>query len=69
MSHPNRLKKQKHYDSMIVEAEREIVVLKNEFGKMKAIRNYLAEDGLIDWDYKYSQRRRKDIYVRDELRE
>jgi len=44
MSHPHRLKEQQHYDQMVIEAERELIVLKNEFDKMKAIRTYLAED-------------------------
>lgn len=67
MSHPHRLKEQQHYDQMIVEAQRELVVLKNELNKMNSIRTYLADDELTVWDYKYKRRRRKDIHVRDEL--
>lgn len=67
MIHPHRIKEQQHYDQMIVEAERELFVLKNELNKMNSIRNYLAEDELTVWDYKYKRRRSKDIHVRDEL--
>ena len=67
MNHPHRLKEQQHYDQMIVEAERELIVLKKEIEKMDQIRSYLAEDEVTVWDYKYNRRRRKNIHVRDEL--
>ena len=67
MNHSHRLKEQQHYDQIIIEAERELIVLRNELNKMDAIRTYLAEDELSVWDHKFKRRHRRDIHVKDEL--
>ncbi|WP_159565549.1 hypothetical protein [Exiguobacterium sp. 8A] len=66
-NNPHPMKEQQHHDYAVKQAKKELVVLKNEFGKLHAIRFYLSQDELTVWDEKYNRRFVRDTHVIDRL--